>query len=256
MAPLILRARRAALILSMTASACGPAGADAPDAADSAAAAGARAARPATARDAVAPPPSAPIRIPTYGRITPVDDALNDVGFAAFRDTALRIVAARDTSALLAIVAPEIRNSFGGNDGVAAFRTAWRLGEADSELWAVLDDILRHGGRFSGADAFVAPFTYMALPDSLDPFEFLMVRDEDVPVYATPDEQGVIVGRLSHDVVRAGPYLADPRWTAIALGGERFGYVEAHRIRSAVDYRVQFMRRDGRWLLVLLVAGD
>lgn len=205
-----------------------------------------------------APPPlsASTYGITTYGTVTPVDDARNDLGFAAFRDTVLRIVAARDTTALLAIVAPDIKNSFGGNDGALEFRKAWRLGEADSELWGILDDLLRHGGRFSGPDAFVAPYTYMALPDSLDPFEYLMVRDADVPVYGAPDEQSAIVARLSHTVVRAGPYLADPLWTAIALGGERYGYVQAHRIRSAVDYRLQFVRRDGRWWLVFLVAGD
>jgi hypothetical protein len=34
------------------------------------------------------------------------------------------------------------------------------------------------------------------------------------------------------------------------------GYVDARRIRSAVDHRLQFERRDGRWLLVFLLAGD
>jgi hypothetical protein len=202
------------------------------------------------------PSPAAATVVPTYGRVTPVDDALNDVGFRAFRDTVLRIVAARDTSALLAIVAPDIKNSFGGNDGAVDFRTAWRLGESDSELWGILDDVLRHGGRFTGPDAFVAPYTFMALPDSLDAFEYLMVRDEDVPVYTSPNEQSEIVARLSFDVVRAGPYLAEPAWTAIAIGGDRFGYVQSHRIRSAVDYRLQFARRNGRWMLVFLVAGD
>lgn len=246
--------RRVVALLLPVALACEPREADAPDRAAPGSAPAAAPAAPAAVTPGAAIVEA--LTVPTYGKVLPVDEGPNDPAFAAFRDSVLRIVAARDTSALLALVAPDIKNSFGGDGGPAEFRAQWRLGEPDSELWGVLDDILRHGGRFAGPDAFIAPYTFDGLPDTLDAFEHLMVRDADVPVHAGRDSTSAILARLSYDIVRAGPYDPETTWTAIALGGERVGYVPADRIRSAVDYRLQFARRDGRWLLVFLLAGD
>lgn len=204
--------------------------------------------------DSSAPP--ALVDVPTFGKAYPVDEAPRDPGFAAFRDTLLRIVERRDTTALFAIIAPEIKSSFGGDDGIAGFREHWRLGEPETELWAVLQDVLQHGGRFSGPDHFYAPYTFDALPDSLDAFEHLIVRDSGVVVRERPDASSAALATLSFDIVRAGPYSADPSWRAIALANGRMGYIEGTRIRSPIDYRAGFERRAGRWWLVVLVAGD
>ncbi len=201
-------------------------------------------------------PPSAPAHLPSIGKVRPLDEAARDPQFAAFRDSLLRIVARRDTTALLAIVAPEIKSSFGGNDGLAGFREQWRLGQPDSKLWSVLDDVLRHGGRFSGAESFWAPWTFLALPDSLDAFEHLIIRDSAVVVRETAGPASAVLGLLSYDIVRAGEYDPEAAWRAIALADGRRGYVAVAQIRSPVDYRAGFTRRDGRWWLVILVAGD
>ncbi len=194
--------------------------------------------------------------LPSLGKARPVDDASRDPVFAAFRDSVLRIVARRDTSALLAIVAPEIKSSFGGDDGIAGFRAHWKLGEADTKLWSVLEDVLRHGGRFGSPDAFWAPWTFQALPDSLDAFEHLMVRDSAVAVHERADSASAVLGLLSYDIVRAGAYAPESAWRAIKLADGRDGYVASQHIRSAVEYRAGFERRSGRWWLVILVAGD
>lgn len=196
------------------------------------------------------------VDVPTFGKAYPVDEGPRDPGFAAFRDSLLRIVERRDTTALFAVLAPEIKSSFGGDEGIAGFREHWRLREPDTELWAVLLDVLQHGGRFSGPDHFYAPYTFDALPDSLDAFEHLIVRDSGVVVRERPDAASAAVAMLSFDIVRAGPYSTDPSWRAIALADRRVGYVEGTSIRSPIDYRAGFERRAGRWWLVVLVAGD
>jgi hypothetical protein len=129
------------------------------------------------------------------------------------------------------------------------------LSAADTELWTVLDDVLRHGGRFTSPGLFTAPWTFHALPDSLDAFEYLVVRDSNVVVRQRPDATSPALDILSFDIVRAGPYKPGP-WRAVALADSGSGYVEASRIRSPVDYRAAFERRAGRWRLVFLVAGD
>jgi hypothetical protein len=232
------------LILMLIAVACGPAESDSTS--DAA---------PADSASTVLPPTAAVV-IPTFGKAYPVDEALRDPGFAAFRDSLLRIVGRRDTTALFAVLAPEIKSSFGGDEGISDFRTHWRISESNTELWSVLQDVLQHGGRFTGPDAFYAPYTFGALPDSLDAFEHLVVRDSGVVVRERPDSASAALATLSFDIVRAGPYSAESSWRAIALGEGRVGYVEGGRIRSPIDYRAGFERRRGRWWLVLLVAGD
>lgn len=194
--------------------------------------------------------------VKTFGKAYPIDEAPRDAAFAAFRDSLLQIVMRRDTSALFAIVAPEIKSSFGGDEGREKFRSFWRVSEADTELWTVLGDVLRHGGRFSGPDMFYAPYTFHALPDSLDAFEHLVVRDSDVVVRERPDSTGAALAMLSFDIVRAGPFAPEQAWRAIELVDGRVGYVRGDQIRSPVDYRAGFERRAGRWWLVFLVAGD
>lgn len=216
--------------------------------------------RPSSPDSVVAPVAALPtatlVAVPTYGKAYPTDQASRDPGFLAFRDSLLRIVARRDTTALFAVMAPQFKSSFGENDDMDGFHRAWRPGDADTELWTVLDDVLRHGGRFLGPDVFYAPYTFLALPDSLDAFDHLIVRDSGVVVRERPDSASTAIALLSFDIVKAGPYSSDTPWTAIALGDDRIGYVDAGKIRSAVDYRAGFERRDGRWLLVFLLAGD
>jgi hypothetical protein len=236
--------RVGALVVAVTAIACRPV--DSSRGADS---------LPVPAVPAPPPDTQAAVHVATYGKAYPVDEGERDPGFAAFRDSLLRIIARRDTSALLAIVAPDVKVSFGGDDGLRGFREHWRLDDPDTELWATLDDVLRHGGRHS-AGMFVAPWTFHALPDSLDAFEHLVVRDSGVVVRERPDAASAALAVLSFDIVRAGPYGGKSPWRAIALGDGRVGYVESSRIRSPVDYRAGFARREGRWRLVFFVAGD
>jgi hypothetical protein len=75
-------------------------------------------------------------------------------------------------------------------------------------------------------------------------------------VRAAADPAGAVLGLLSYDIVRAGECDPEAAWRAIVLADGRRGFVAASQIRGAVDYRAGFTRRDGRWWLVIQVAGD
>jgi hypothetical protein len=194
--------------------------------------------------------------ITKYGSVTPFDEGARDSTFLVFREDLLRIVSQRDTTRLMSIVAPDVRVSFGPDNGVAAFRDQWHPGDADSRIWAVLDDVLRHGGRFISPDFFVAPYTFFALPDSLDAFEYLVVRDTAVIVRDAADATARPLGRVSFAIVKSTTQPAPDGWTAVEIGDGRTGFIASNQVRSPVDYRVGFERQDGRWVLVFLAAGD
>lgn len=203
-----------------------------------------------------APPAEAPPGILTFGKSGPIDQAGFHAEFNVFRAELRRIVEARDTVALFGAIAPDIKLSFGGDTGLQGLRDRWRINDPATQFWTVLGDILLHGGHFTGDDSFTAPWTFSGLPDSLDAFSHLIVRAEDVEVRERPDMDSPVLGLLSYDIVRAGPYQQGSGWRGIALANGGVGYVQASKIRSPLDYRAIFALRNGRWWLVALVAGD
>src|SRR5687767_1711181 len=100
--------------------------------------------------------------------LLPVDEAARRPDFFSFRAQLQRAIATRDTAALLAAVDPNIKNSFGGTDGIDEFRTMWKIGQPDSEIWEELGTLLSMGGSFFDDHTFVAPYVFSKWPESLD----------------------------------------------------------------------------------------
>jgi hypothetical protein len=214
-----------------------------------------------TATDSAVTTPAAVERPALAGvlSVTSADEATRDSALVATRDSLLAIVARRDTAALVTYLDPDVKYSFGGDGGRGGFLAFWRTHYTLDALWRTLHDVLSHGGRFSGPALFSAPWTFTALPDSLDAFTHLVVRDSLVPVRLVASDTAVPIGTLSHAVVRASSMELAPRdslWRAVVLADQRTGFVPAANVRSPVDWRVGFGRHNGRWVIQLFVVGD
>jgi hypothetical protein len=190
-------------------------------------------------------------------QLLPVDDAATRPDFFSFRAQLQRDVARHDVNALLSVVAPDIKASFGGDDGIDDFRRMWRLGEADSRLWEELGAVLALGGTFSGPETFVAPYTFSRWPDALDAFEHVAVIGANVRLRAAPKADASTLRTVSFVVLplaRAAGVPGDEAWQAVQLGSG-FAYIASRFVRSPIGYRATFMFR-GRWQLVSFLAGD
>src|SRR5262245_58066940 len=98
-----------------------------------------------------------------YGKTRPVDEA-RDPSLVAARDSILATATRRDSAALVHWIEPTIKYSFGDSPGGASGLFGyWYKYESIDRLWRTLADVLSHGGRMQGADAFVAPWTFQAL---------------------------------------------------------------------------------------------
>jgi len=118
-----------------------------------------------------------------HAAVLPVDEAVGDPELFVFRARLQAAVARQDTTELLRVIAPDIRNSFGGDGGREEFRQKWNLAQPDrSHLWAVLALVLALGGRRHGDSAFYAPYTFEGTPG--DGFEALAVLGRNVLVRA------------------------------------------------------------------------
>lgn len=199
----------------------------------------------------VAPAPAARSRT-----LLPVDEAAALPDFFTFRAWLLQVIARRDAAALLEVVDPEIKNGFGGDDGKAAFDRQWQPASADSPLWETLAAVLAHGGKRSGADGFIAPYVFAAWPD-LDGFEHVAVIGDRVRVRRSASADAAAIAVVSFAVLRRGRDDDAPEaWTPVIAPDGQAGYISSQYVRSPIDYRAFFTKKDGRWRMVMLLAGD
>jgi len=187
----------------------------------------------------------------------PVDEAGSRPDFFSFRAQLQRAIARHDTAALLAIVHPQIKNSFGDNDGIDEFRTMWNIGAADSEIWGLLGTVLGLGGSFHEDNSFVAPYVFSRWPGQIDPFDHVAVIGSDVRVRSQPNADAPVIAAMSFTILPvARPDIEVEGWTAVRVEGKRTGYIASQFVRSPIDYRAIFRYESRQWKLVTLVAGD
>ena len=197
------------------------------------------------------------------GKLYPVDESGQDPSFAAFRKRLIAAVRRRDARFVRSILDPEIELSFGGLQGRKDFEEMWHPERRDSELWPVLDQLLKLGGAYDRRSrTFTAPYVFTAFPDDMDAFEHSAIVGKGVNVRAQPSCCAAVIGTLSYDIVRVAAPEPEPEpggkhsWVAITLPNGRRGYVDARFIRSPIDYRAQFTKVRGRWRMTFLLAGD
>jgi hypothetical protein len=198
------------------------------------------------------------------GKLLPADEAVQNPEFFAFRARLQAAVARHDTAALLEVVDPNIKIGFGGNDGIEAFKSKWKLQEGGSSLlWDELGLVLALGGSFRDANNFVAPYVFSRWPEKADAFEHVAVLGSNVRVRAEPRAGSRVLAALSFDIVpladsgrsRLTPEQAR-EWTSVKLRDGRTGYISSRYVRSSIAHRAFLTRKDGSWRLTLFVAGD
>ena len=197
------------------------------------------------------------VQIAAAAELRPIDEGSHDPSFVQFRKQLLELVARKDMKALLANLSPEIKNSFGGDGGVAEFTEMWK--GRHTKLWRELTFILRNGGKLAADGDFCGPYIFSHWPERFDPFEhYVALTARNVSLKSTPTEDSPTVATLSYTIVKV---LEDRYWEKtdkmvhISANGAD-GFVPRARIRSPIDYRACFGRKNGKWALNLLVAGD
>lgn len=191
-------------------------------------------------------------------RLLPVDEAPSRPDFFSFRAQLQDAIARHDADAVMSVVDPNIKASFGGDDGVEAFQRLWRPTEAGSELWGKLGAVLALGGTFQDEQTFIAPYTFSRWPDKYDSFEHVALIAANVRIREEPRADASALATMSFAILPLVRNAAQDNdaWTAVQLAGKRVGYVASRLVRSPIDYRAFFTRSEGRWRLTMFLAGD
>lgn len=186
--------------------------------------------------------------------LVPVDEAGRDPELLTFRSRLLRALAEGDIDAVAEMAHPAIKLSFGGDSGRDSFREWLREPEYRGELAAALG----LGGVFTSDSTFVAPYTFARFPDDYDAFECFAVTGRDVHVRAAPDADAEILALLSYEAVCHPPseWASVDGWAPVRLRDGRTGWVAERFLRSPIDYRAIFEKKDGAWRLAIFIAGD
>lgn len=190
--------------------------------------------------------------------LKPVDEARLHPDFLRFRNQLKDIARRRDERALMQIVDPDIRISFGDNNGIDNFRKLVRgqFGQPAAKFWSDFARMLDLGGTLrEDRHGFVAPYIYSAWPNHYDSFECSAVVGANVRVRDQPRADARIVATVSYAIVRLHP-SPDLAWTAVELVDGRKGYIAARYVYGPTGWRAFFDDESGRWRMSLFIAGD
>lgn len=201
--------------------------------------------------------------------VKPVDEASKDASFLAFRTKLIAAAKRRDANYVLSVVDQNIKNGFGGNDGIAEFKKQWQIDRPGSRFWAEFLPVVTNGGAFgkepgAAVKTFFAPYVFSSFPEDLDAFEYSAIFGNNVNLRDAADLKAKSLGLLSYNVVKIDFQNSvkksgsedDYEWLKIETLGGKKGFVSAEFVRSAIDYRAGFEKIGGKWKMVYFLAGD
>ncbi len=199
--------------------------------------------------------------------VQPVDEAKKDASFLAFRTKLLAAAKTRDAKYVLSIVDQNIMNSFGGDGGIKEFRETWKINSPNSKFWSELLKVMTNGGTFSeedGSKMFSAPYTFDGFPEDLDVFDYSSIFGNNVNLRVKPDLSSKTVTQLSYNIVKVDYQNSVKKsgsedeysWLKIETLGGKKGFVKSEFVRSPIDYRAGFVKKNGRWKMTFFIAGD
>lgn len=194
-------------------------------------------------------------------QIFPKDDSVNDLSFMEFKLNLLKAIAKKDAEYIYSVITPNIKLSFGGQDGLTGMEVLWELKtNPESKFWPVLERIIKLGcvsKETSSGKWFWAPYTYAQFNG--EPYQSLIVTGNSVNLRAKPDLKAKVLRKLDYAVVQiANPVKYNPPtpWIQVQTPSGQTGYIASQYLISPLDYRAAFTKIDGAWKMVFLVNGD
>jgi hypothetical protein len=188
------------------------------------------------------------------GPYAPQDDCATVAGADTFRQQLAAAVRKRDTDALIALAADDIKLDFGGGAGSAELRK--RLNDKAWDLWNELDELMALGCAANGEGGITIPWYFGQDLGDVDPVSGWIVTGEKVPVLAAPDPGSKTLATISWDVVEIAALDPERKYQQVELPDKETGFIATDKLRSVIDYRLIASSRNGRWRITSFIAGD
>lgn len=188
------------------------------------------------------------------GRFAPRDECTAIAGAPAFLDQVRSAVEARDTNALLPLVTPDVRLDAFGGAGPDVLRD--RLDSGQFELWESLAPLMQLGCAPTEDGGIVLPWYYAQDLGTDDPYNTMITRGEDVPLYREKTGNSEVLETLSWEVVQVkGEIMPEDQRAQVATPSGGTGYIAIESLRGKDGLRILADRIDGQWRITELVSG-
>lgn len=198
-----------------------------------------------------------------HSKLPPRDESGKNPELDKFVKELKEIIKNKDSEKLLAIVHPEIKFDFDEGVGREKFRKSWKPEDKNSDLWVIMNKIVRLGGVFNKNRTetfydFVFPYVNeVDLEDGDDYFRTLVITNKGVDVREKPDVNSRLLGQLTYDIVTFEYEKSKGKWYFIQTRDKKIsGYINSAFAYSPVDYRMFLTNEKGKWMISCIVAGD
>lgn len=198
-----------------------------------------------------------PLFLHTFDKLLPRDEAARDASFVTFRKSLTAALKKGNTEWVVSRIDPDVRISFGEENGKTALLASWKRSPADKAgFMKELRLVIGLGGGFREG-SFWAPYTYAFWPDELDAFENAVAAGARVELKESMSPASKTLAVLSYDIVRLVPddSRVPNEWRRIEHRGQK-GFARTGEVRSGADARACFTKVKGSWRLTAFVSGD
>jgi len=184
-----------------------------------------------------------------------------DAALTALLNRMRRIVTERDYRSLEGLMSPTFRVEFDVGQGPRVFRNHWRTESHQSPLWKILERLLSLEGTFYSPTLYVLPYVYARFPIDLNPLEYVVAVNKEVPLFAKPESEAKPIGFLQHSI----DPLAKPLEPPVIIPAEGFievnhpvlgkCFVACSGVYSPAGHRAFFEKRNNQWRWISLAAA-
>lgn len=199
-------------------------------------------------------------------RLLPVDESDRDPTLVRFIERLDMAVTHREPERLVELVSSRVYNGKGKDSGIQKFAEYWKVDAIDTEIWSVLEPILKMGGGFVRSEKgvqYCAPYVFTEFPENLDVFDHGAVIEEGAQLMSEPSSSSSLVAMLSYHVIKIHDWRSVPDmnqtpdlfWIKVSTLDGKDGFIRRQEVRSPSEYSACFLQnRRGVWKLSSLFS--
>ena len=194
-------------------------------------------------------------------KLPPPSQGPRDAALTTLLSRMRRIVTERDYRSLEALMLPTFRVEFDVGQGPRVFRNHWLTESRQSPVWKILQRLLSLDGTFYSPTLYALPYVYARFPIDLNPLEYVVAVNKEVPLFAKPEPGAEPIGLLQHSIVP----LAKPLEPPVIIPAEGFievnhpslgrCFAAAGSVYCPAGHRAFFEKRKGEWRWISLAAA-
>ncbi len=198
-----------------------------------------------------------------------LEPLIPDRSLVSFLEEFKQAVSKKDKTWIINNLHPNVMNSFGNDGGIEEFKKSWEFQGDASAFWKLMDKIIDlGGGTMKSEDMYSMPYVFSHWPDEYDAFENVAITGTNVNIRDKPAVEGSeVVGQFSYDIVSIdfSKSVADEgddkvgyySWCYVESQDKTLkGYVYGDFVWSPLTYRIGFEKKNKKWKITYLLAGD